>query len=391
MEQNPSQELIESLKEEIFQLKNIIRHIPGNLYWMDQQAVYQGCNNEVAHLFNLSHPDDIKDKNLKALYAMKAEKLNTFLWPVNIDETHNLNLSLIKKEQSYIGEEYVNTAPDEQHVFLSKKVILRNSKNEVSGLLGISFNITDRKNTEKALEEAKEKAEIANQAKTDFIQNMQHDLRTPLCGILGVINHLSLIEIDKNKKELLNDAEIAAQEVLNYFDHIVEFSQINNHFVPKIIREFDLKKLIEGLVLIESAAVRNKNINLIINYANDIPTIVKGDRFRIQRILLNMVNNAIKFTEKGYIRIDVSQVEKEPGIFKIIIEDTGIGIAKKNQEVIFDKFARLDPANKNIYKGTGLGLWIIKEFIKDLCGRIELVSEVNEGSCFTLFIPLLIN
>lgn len=377
MEDNPLQEQVELLKEEIFQLKNIIKNMPGNVYWMNCNAIYQGCNTNLAKTLNFIDPDEIINKSMP------------MFWDDGACEAHDLNLGLMQKGESYQGEEHV-LINDELHIFLSEKIILRDSKGKVSGLLGLSLDITDRKNMERALQEAKEKAEMANQAKTDFIRNMEHDLRTPLCGVLGVANHLLAIEADTDKKDLLCDIEQSVKAVLNYFDHIVEFSQFNKHIIPKLIQKFDLKKLIEGIISIESAALREKNINVIVDYADNLPTLIQTDRFRIHRILLNLVNNAVKFTKKGHIKIKVEMFEEsEKKLFKIIVEDTGIGIAQKDQEMIFDKFTRCELTNKNTYKGTGLGLWIVKEFIKDMSGKIELISELNQGSSFTLSIPII--
>lgn len=384
------EEYIEYLEEQIYQLKTILNHVPGNLYLVDPEGRYIACNKQVADLFHLDHPDDIKGKTLYDLYNIKANDLDQQLWPVNIEETQALNIDLIKKEQEYAGEEIANILPNEPHTFLSKKVMVRDRKNKIVGLLGISFDITDRKNMEKALHEAKEKAEIANQAKTDFIRNMEHDLRTPLCGVLEVSNYLLSTEKEIDRKDLLIDVEKSVKEVLNYFDHIVEFSRLNQHGVPKLIQQINLKKMIEGVVTIESAALRNKNIHLMIDYPDNIPTMIQVDRFRIQRILLNLVNNAIKFTKEGCIKIKVEMIEKsEKKLIQIMVEDTGIGIAKKNQEMIFDKFTRCELTNKNIYKGTGLGLWIVKEFIQEMGGKIELKSELNQGACFALSIPFI--
>jgi signal transduction histidine kinase len=117
---------------------------------------------------------------------------------------------------------------------------------------------------------------------------------------------------------------------------------------------------------------------------------VIGDRFRLHRMLLNLVNNAIKFTDQGYVKISVSFIEKineKEVLLEIAVGDTGIGIAKKHHEIIYDKFTRCDPSNKGIYKGTGLGLWIVRQFIEDLDGQIKLTSELGCGSIFTCRLP----
>jgi signal transduction histidine kinase len=243
---------------------------------------------------------------------------------------------------------------------------------------------------EKELNLAKEKAELANQTKTEFIRNLEHDIRTPLSGIKSVTKYLETIETDPKKKEFLSDIEIATNELLNYLDNIVEFSQINTGTAPLILKEFDLEQVLKGIINIELAAAKDKRLDLMLNYEEHMPKKVIGDRFRLHRMLLNLLNNAIKFTDHGFVKINVNVAKCMPNnevILRIAVEDTGIGIAKKNYEIIYDKFTRCDPSNKGIYKGTGLGLWIVKQFIQDLRGEIHLESELGKGSVFTCLLP----
>lgn len=195
------------------------------------------------------------------------------------------------------------------------------------------------------------------------------------------------------KKEFLSDIEIAANELLNYLDNILEFSQINSGTAPIILKEFNLEQVVKGIVNLELAAAKDKRLDLFINYAKDAPKYVVGDRFRMHRMLLNLVNNAIKFTDQGKVVINIrvyEQLSSEEIILEIAVADTGIGIPKKHHEIIYDKFTRCDPSNKGIYKGTGLGLWIVKQFIHDLKGNILLDSAPGKGSLFTCRIPFII-
>jgi two-component system aerobic respiration control sensor histidine kinase ArcB len=370
--------LIYKLKEKIQHLESIIALLPGHVYWLDRENVLQGCNNLQAEFANLpSRRAIVGKKNADLLHADEASELDS------------INNRVMETGKPYIGEELAEM-PHGQRVYLSQKVPLRNEQDEVVGLLGVSFDITDRKRMEKELQIARERAELANQTKTEFIRNLEHDIRTPLCGIKSVTKYLETIEDDAKKKDFLSDIEIATNELLNYLDNIVEFSQINTGATPLIVKEFNLEQVVKGIVNLELAAARSKQLDLRYGYASNVPMMVIGDRFRLHRMLLNLVNNAIKFTEQGYVKISVGFIEKineKEVLLEIAVGDTGIGIAKKHHETIYDKFTRCDPSNKGIYKGTGLGLWIVKQFIEDLDGQIKLTSELGCGSIFTCRLP----
>ena len=219
---------------------------------------------------------------------------------------------------------------------------------------------------------------------------MEHDIRTPLCGIKSVATYLNLLEEDSKKKDFLNELEIATNELLNYLDNIVEFSQLNTGVVPFILKEFNLEQTLRSILKLEAAAAKYKGLELILVYPENIPRVIMGDRFRLHRILLNLINNAIKFTQHGYVKVSVKSVKQKKEdevVFDIVIEDTGIGIEKKHHQMIYEKFTRCDPSNKGLYKGTGLGLWIVNQFVNDLQGEIKLKSELGSGAVFVCRFP----
>jgi len=371
---NNNEELI-ALREKVEELENVIANIPGHIYWVNRQNVYLGCNNAQAKILNFTSRAEI------------VGKVTQEIWPFEPEKVDQINLMAMETNQAFIGEEITNTLEGEA-VYLSEKVPLRNLQGEVVGLLGVSFDISDRKRMERELKEAKELAELINQIKTEFIRNMEHDIRTPLCGVIGLVNYLREKE-NVQHKEFLEDIAIATNELLHYLDNIVEFSQING-VAPMIQQEFNLNHSIQSIFNLVTASASDKGLALKMEYGDKVPHHFMGDRFRIQRILLNLVNNAIKFTPQGYIKVIVSclEIDQNEKRVKISIEDTGVGIDKKNQEKIFNKFVRGDSANKGIYTGTGLGLWVVKNFVQDLKGFIELQSHLGQGSIFSFSLPL---
>jgi len=370
--------IVQSLRDKIDELENVLALMPGHVYWMSKDGYYLGSNTQVAKFLNLGSREQIIGKHLTAVIP-----------PGDAQAIRKVNHAVTEEGATYLGEE-ICEIPGHEGIYLTQKVPLKNREGKIIGLLGISLNITDQKRIEKELQEAKEIAEIANQTKTEFIRNMEHDIRTPLCGIMGVAAYLNSIEQDPAKKEFINELERSTNELLNYLDNIVEFSQMNTGTVPMILKAFNLEQMLNGILNLESAAAKHKSLDLILIYPKSIPQWIIGDRFRLHRILLNLVNNAIKFTDHGYVKIHVNVLEflgPEGVQIEIAIEDTGIGIEKKYHQPIYDKFMRCDPSNKGVYKGTGLGLWIVRQFINDLKGTISLESEKGKGSIFTCVFP----
>jgi signal transduction histidine kinase len=173
-------------------------------------------------------------------------------------------------------------------------------------------------------------------------------------------------------------------------NNILEFSQITKDTLPVILKELSLSDIVHSIYKIELPAAKHKQLELVTVYSSDLPDILIGDTFRIYRIILNLISNAIKFTDSGKITVEVrvaSQVERDITI-QLIIHDTGIGVPQSQQVMIFDKFTRCCPSNKGTYKGTGVGLWLVKQFVNELQGSIELESVVGEGSVFTVTLPM---
>ena len=222
------------------------------------------------------------------------------------------------------------------------------------------------KDIEAELRIAKEKAEEANRLKMEFIQNMEHDIRTPFSGIFGLASTLLRREQDEKKKEYLSYITQSAKELLDYCNGILDFSKIE-FGEPIVSKRFNLTEAIERVTNMELAAAKNKNLSLTYELI-DTPKYLLGDEHRLIRILVNLLSNAIKFTEQGQVKLTVKGYEQNPKkiILKFTVEDTGIGIHPDKQKIIGQKFVRLLPSNKGIYKGLGLGLPVVKQYINDL-------------------------
>jgi len=359
-------------------LIQIIDGTPGSVYWKDKNGRYLGCNLFMVKTAGLQSKDDIIDKT------------DADLWPMNAGKIRENDLLVINTGSQIAFEEAIKLQDGTIMYFASSKMPLKDDNGNVIGIIGNSLDITKLKETERELAAAKEKAEVSNQAKTAFIQNMEHDIRTPFNGIWGLANILAERETDQEKKILLSEISTCAKELLDYCDSILDFSRTEHHVVSVLDKIFNIKELVDSVIKIESSAATHKNLILSLDINPNLPAMLIGDPYRLKRVFINLLSNAIKFTKTGYVKLSAAMVDTKADRFcvvKFIVEDTGIGIPEDKQNIIYETFTRGMPSNKNLYKGLGLGLGIVKQFITELDGDIHLESEVNKGTRFTLFLP----
>lgn len=361
-------------------LDNIIRYLPANVYWKSKEGVILGCNDRLAHSTGLAKAEDLIGKTD-----------DEFSWKDQAEAIRKNDADVMTTGSSITFEE-LGTMPDGSvHTFLTIKAPMRDKpRDTIIGVLGISVDITDRKKAEEELRHAKERAEIADKLKLDFIHNMEHDIRTPFCGVWGLAVELEKEETDPEKKMLITAIKDSAKLLLDYCNNILEFSKIEDGSNIILEKKFNIKELIHDVVTLETPAAKIKNLIISANVSDDVPTILIGDPIRLQKILINLVGNAVKFTKTGKVETSIILVKKEESkkvILKFFIEDTGIGINQEKQNLIYEKFMRGTPSNKGLYQGLGLGLYIVKQYIEDLGGEIDVASEEEKGTTFICTIP----
>lgn len=258
-------------------------------------------------------------------------------------------------------------------------------------LLSVAVDITEKKNAERELILAKEKAESASILKGQFLANMSHEIRTPLHAIMGYLKLLSFTPLSEEQKEYFNGANTSSTILLALIEDILDLSKIESGKIHFESISFSLYKLIDDCVKINYPKINEKALTLQVDYPRQMPQFLLGDPHRIMQVLNNLLSNAIKFTKEGAISISVNVISKadsDTPYYTVSVKDTGIGISEKAMKVIFDNFVQADLSTKREYGGTGLGLSISKQLIELMDGTFTAISEEGKGATFSFSLPL---
>jgi two-component system aerobic respiration control sensor histidine kinase ArcB len=364
-------------------LNNFIKHAPGYFYWVDKKGKLLGCNQAQAEIFGFKSADEFSGKNIyEMLYDLNWDSKNVEALRIN-------NLSVMNNGQLQITEEK-GIFDGVERTFLSHKCPMRNKDNDIIGIIGFSVEITERKKAEMAAWEAKEQAEKANKVKTEFLENMRHDLRTPFSGIVGLAQSLEMQETDPDKKDSLGWVVKSSTQILDVLNDILAGANTGVRKDPKDYDVFSLKEMVSNLTDLLAAEIRWKKLDFEVQLDEKIPPMLAGDKLRLQRILLNLLTNAIKFTEKGSVHLNMSTQDNQSEKLNlvIVVKDTGIGIPANKLNTIFQKFVKLKPSFlSNTYVGVGVGLTIVQNLVQELSGTIKVESKEGEGTTFTCTIP----
>ena len=262
--------------------------------------------------------------------------------------------------------------------------VIRDTAGKPQYLLNMTKDITDRKQAEADLLAAKEQAVAATMAKSEFLANMSHEIRTPMNAILGM-THLALkTELTAKQRDYLTKTKVAAQALLGIINDILDFSKIEAGKLEVENAEFRLDKVLEDLSSVVSQKAHDKNLEFLISSPSDLPPSLIGDPLRLGQILINLVNNAVKFTERGEVVVKVALEERtsERVKVKVSVRDSGIGMTPEQAARLFQAFSQADTSTSRKYGGTGLGLSISKRLVEIMGGEIWVESTYGVGSTF---------
>jgi PAS domain S-box-containing protein len=367
----------QALDHERFLLHTLMDNLPDPIYFKDRLSRFLRNNRAHLQLFGLSDPaeaigktdfDFFGEEHARQAYEDEQEMIRT-------------GRGVSKEEKETWPDGHVTWA-------LSTKMPLRNPRGEIVGTFGISRDITDRKRAEEVLRKAKEVAEEASRTKSQFLANMSHELRTPLNSVIGFANILL-----KNKANNLRPEEITFLErilangkhLLVLINEILDLSKIEACKIELAVTPVALNELVRETVMQQEGQVRDKPVKLVAELPPKAMPL-QTDPQRLKQVIINLIGNALKFTEQGSVTVRVVTEPTTDEARRIDVTDTGIGIPQDRLGVIFEAFQQADASTSRKYGGTGLGLTISQALCKLMGYRIEVSSQVGVGSTFSVLL-----
>lgn len=362
----------------------LLNNSQQNYYWLSLNGKILLCNKHQAKLFGY---DKIEDVIGKTIYDFKEE----FGWDDRIaDSIRENDKKIISTMKSCVFEEKA-VFDGQTHVFLSSKSPFFDENNNVLGIYGLTIDITEQKKRESQLKKSMRDAKAANKAKSHFLALINHELRIPLSAIIGMtkVFENEAEYLTPEQKKILADMKHASEHLLSLVNEVLDYSKLEAGKFKLNYDHFNLKSLISHIIQTFSYQAQLKKLELKCNYLSKIPEFIYSDENALKKILFNLINNALKFTESGYIelKLNCEFLSDKQCQIKFVVSDTGIGIPAEMQQQIFAKFEQIDSPIQKKYQGTGLGLSIVKELIHMLKGKISVESDFGKGAEFTIIIP----
>jgi PAS domain S-box-containing protein len=360
-------------------LNSMINSIPDLIFYKNRNNIYLGCNEAFCKFNNLTF-DDIVGKSDFEIFP--KDLANVF---------HETDNYIIRNNESLKSESWENHANGEKILFTVLKVPFTDEKGNPLGVVGICHDITERYKHEIDLRKAKEKAEESDKLKSSFLANMSHEIRTPMNAIIGFSDLLVDPDIEYDEREeLVTHINNNCNTLLVLIDDIIDLAKIEANELSIFRKDTNIKTILSELfdTFKETRkSLSKEQVDIKIDeQLLEKNFFIKTDPFRFKQIMTNLINNAFKYTENGYIKFGYEIIDKDNTV-KFYVKDTGIGIPKEKFKDIFKRFNKIESDKSKLYRGTGLGLTITHNLIERLGGTIWVDSEVNVGSTFYFTLP----
>jgi len=368
------------LEENIAYISAVMNNMVDGLLVTDKNGKITNVNLTMLAMFGFME-NDVLGKSCKDVFSTELADL----------------VEKALKHRRYIGEVFnkeIDLPGDRVGMVTAAAVYedLASSKDECLGSVILIRDITAAKEAEKELKKAKEIAEEAALAKSEFLATMSHEIRTPMNAIIGMADLLWETELTPEQKQYVQVFRSAGESLLGIINDILDISKIEAGRLTLESIDFNLRELLEKVCEIMAVRAHEKGLELAYHIAPDVPVELMGDPLRLRQILTNLIGNALKFTEKGEVVVKIKKQEEKDGVVEMLfsVRDTGIGIPPEKVNSLFKKFTQVDSSTTRKYGGTGLGLSISKNLVELMGGRIWIESKLGEGSTFyfTIKAPL---
>src|SRR6185437_4799193 len=353
--------------------RTIIEDAGDVVYTNDYKGNFTFINARAKHLTGFI-PEELIGKHFTSIIA-----------PEWIDTAKQFYYNQFKNKSAATLFEFQIITKEGERKWVEQTVVLISREDMVDQFHCIVRDISMRKELEKELVEAKEKAEEATKAKEMFLASISHEIRTPMNGVTGMANLLAQTDLTSEQKEYNDAIQDSAKRLLIVINDVLDLSKINAGKVSLNMAPFNVRDVSKSIYMTLAAKAKEKNIALNINVNSNVPETVIGDSVRLSQVLWNLSGNAVKFTEKRSVDIYITRFDEDKETVKLmfIIKDTGIGIAKERVAHIFEPFVQADKRITHKYGGTGLGLDIAEKIVKLHGSRIKVISKLGAGSEFS--------
>src|SRR3984957_7158483 len=364
----------ETLSEERRMLRALIDNVPDFMYVKDARSCFVVANASLANSMGVTSPADLLGKTDFDFYPKRLA-----------NQYYDDEQIVIRKKKILLEHEEESTNCDGNRiVLLTTKVPLFDRSGQVIGIAGVGRDITERQRVEREMQRAKEAAEAASKAKSEFLANMSHEIRTPLNGVMGMTDLALDTELTPEQRDYLETVKSSSDALLTVINDILDFSKIEAGKIDLESVDFNLRDSLESTLKTVAIRADEKGLELLCEVAPEVPEVVCGDSTRLRQGVINLVGNAIKFTESGEIAVKVQMKSREANEceLRFTVSDTGVGIPEEKRELIFAPFSQADTSTTRKYGGTGLGLTISTRLVEMMGGKIWVESEVGRGSQF---------
>ena len=377
------QKVRETLRRERDLLRALMDHLPDLIFAKDAAGRFLTVNATL-----------LRDLKVKSLDDVVGKTDYDFFPKEMADHFRADDRQVMQADAPLLNrEETVPEASGRERWVLTTKVPLRDAKQQVEGLVGICRDVTEMKLAREAMRQAKEAAESANRAKSDFLANMSHEIRTPMNAVIGMTELLLDTNLNSTQRDYLRMVQESGESLLAIINDILDFSKIEAGKLEIDHSEFHLRDSLAATLKLLAVRAHRKNLELACHFDPATPDLLVGDVNRLRQIVINLVGNAIKFTDAGEVLVNVQFATNEHSddgqvLLHFSVKDTGIGIAKDKFNLVFQAFEQADASITRRFSGTGLGLAISSRLVEVMQGRIWLESEIGQGSTFHFTLKL---